>query len=52
MSPIMQKWKRRISDAIYAADPNRSRWEGAVNKSPKQTSPHPVGKRNGIAPKS
>jgi len=48
----MQKWKRRISDAIYAADSNRSRWEGAVNKSTKQASPRQAGKRNGIAPKS
>jgi len=52
MSPIVQKWKRRISDAMYAVDSSRSRWAGAVSKPPNQAGRHPEGKRNGIARKS
>jgi len=51
MSPIVQKWKRRISDAMYAVDSNRTRWAGAVSKPSNQAERHPQGKRNGIVRK-
>jgi hypothetical protein len=52
MSPIVQKWKRRVSDATYAVDSSRSRWAGAVSKPPNQADRQPQGKRKGIARKS